>query len=746
MHTIDHLRPILDRVRTDITAIKAPDGASIWKRDQPLTSERIQAHLDGKQLRGVCPIKEGESTTRLALLDLDSHKGETAWDDMLEAAQLLYDTLKPHGVYFDGFVSSGGKGIHLVAIWDEPQDAYSVRKLLTDAMAEIGYKNGTGGVAKKEVEVFPKQDHVPMGGCGNQFILPYSPKGEPLAEPEWRLSEPVPLSEKPMPKPKARPVFQADNPKGEAAEALSYVPNDDYWLWVEMAMALSDEFGSEGFEIWDSWSSGSPKYNGKEMWRKWQSFRNEGITIATLFDQARLNGWRPEPIIRPEADTSLADAFAEKFTDKSRVIHAEEKAEPKPAPARKAKDKEFDPLKLEGLIGDTVRWICSDAMFPMPTLALLHVLAWAGAVFGRRYASPINTRTNLYLVGVANTATGKNHSRVKLPLLAREAGLVEFGGAHGVISDTGVARSLYDRPSQVLMLDEWGLVLQSISDKKAPSHNKKIKTLLMALYSQSGSSYSHGDYANKKLNESITIENPNLCVYGTTTEKEYVKALSKDAVESGELNRVMAIKADPVPRRRVHHFAEPPEDLIDGWARFSQGEYSLSTATNGSVPVTPKIVGWGDCDELQWNLALEQDAMMHSGDISAPLWGRRHENIIKIAMIFAIARNKEVPEMRESDFDVAVHLVDKSIHYMTSLIGDRLPETDYEGAIIEVQDFIRKAGDAGVTRTKLCTRFRKYKSREMDDIITSLLNQDMIIAERSESKTRASAVYRYAPT
>jgi len=735
-HSIDDLRPILDRVRTDITAIKAKGGASIWKRDEPLTSERIHAHLNGKQLRGVCPIKEGESVTRLALLDLDSHKGETPWEEMEMVAQLLYDTLLLHSIYLDGFISSGGKGIHLVAVWNEPQDAYSVRRVIMEAIAEIGYKNGTGGVAKKEVEIFPKQDHVPMGGCGNQFILPYSPKGEPLGVPEWKLSEPVPVFEKPVPRPKASPVFDIADPKGEAAEALSYVPNDDYQLWVEMAMALSDKFGAEGFDIWDAWSSSSPKYNAREMQKKWRSFRNTGITIATLYDQARLHGWRPEPIARERADTGIADAFVKKIEEGKK--EESEISLPEPVAAT------FNPLTMSGLIGDTVRWICSDAMFVQPQLALLHTLAFAGSVFGRVYASPVNTRTNIYFAGIANTAAGKNHSRVKLPILAEAAGLTEFIGAHGVISDTGMARSLMDNPCQLLMLDEWGLVLQSIGDKKAPPHTKKIKSLLMTLYSDSGSVYKHGDYANKKINEPVIIHSPNLCVYGTTTEKEYVKALSKDAVESGELNRVMAIRVADVMPRRVSGMNPPSQDLIDRWERFSRGNYSI--ITNGTVKTEPKIVSWGECDELQWNILLEQHAMVNSGDASSALWGRRYENTVKIAMILAIARNKEVPEMCKEDFDFAKSLVDSSIRYMTNLIGDKLPETDHEAAILEVLAYIQKVGKAGTTKTAICRRFRKYRARDLNDFLSSLIEQGAVETVREDAEGSGRPSVRFVAT
>jgi hypothetical protein len=220
-------------------------------------------------------------------------------------------------------------------------------------------------------------------------------------------------------------------------------------------------------------------------------------------------------------------------------------------------------------------------------------------------------------------------------------------------------------------------------------------------------------------------------VYGTTTEKEYVKALSKDAVESGELNRVMTIRVSDVMPRRIDAKNKPSQDLIDRWARFSQGTYGL--ITNGSVVVEPKTVEWGDCDDLRWSILEEQCAAVKSGLPSAALWGRLYENTIKIAMIFAIARNKEMPEFQAEDFEIARHIVDESIQYMTSLIGDKLPETDHEAAIIEVLAYIQKAGKAGVAKAALSNRFRKYKARDLNDILSSLIEQGAVNAEREDS-------------
>ena len=175
------LQPLLQRVRTDVTAVKKASGEQAWTK-QPLTPERLARHLNGGPARGVCPIKEGERVTMVALLDFDSHGGEVGWIDMSEVVRRVVDVLEfAWGLCPILFRSSGGRGVHLYLLWDEAQDAYSVRELLKDALTSVGLKDGPGGVKEGEVEVFPRQNEVPMGGFGNQAILPLAGKSVPLS-------------------------------------------------------------------------------------------------------------------------------------------------------------------------------------------------------------------------------------------------------------------------------------------------------------------------------------------------------------------------------------------------------------------------------------------------------------------------------------------------------------------------------------------------------------------------------------
>lgn len=82
--------------------------------------------------------------------------------------------------------------------------------------------------------------------------------------------------------------------------ALSYLSSEDYEMWLHVGMALHawDLYGNgagQGFSTWLTWSrSASTFKNEKDLRSKWRSFRRSGITIGSLYAEAKLNGYSIE--------------------------------------------------------------------------------------------------------------------------------------------------------------------------------------------------------------------------------------------------------------------------------------------------------------------------------------------------------------------------------------------------------------------------------------------------------------------
>ena len=79
----------------------------------------------------------------------------------------------------------------------------------------------------------------------------------------------------------------------KAESAIAFCDYDDRQTWITCGMAIKDEFGEEGFSIWDSWSAMSDKYKPTVSRVTWKSFRKSGISIASMYKLAMEGGWKP---------------------------------------------------------------------------------------------------------------------------------------------------------------------------------------------------------------------------------------------------------------------------------------------------------------------------------------------------------------------------------------------------------------------------------------------------------------------
>src|SRR5919108_283773 len=76
--------------------------------------------------------------------------------------------------------------------------------------------------------------------------------------------------------------------------ALSFIPAYDRDLWLRMGMAIKSELGDEGYSLWAEWSEQDPSWNERDGRAVWRSIKHNGkVTIATLFYEAKLRGYKP---------------------------------------------------------------------------------------------------------------------------------------------------------------------------------------------------------------------------------------------------------------------------------------------------------------------------------------------------------------------------------------------------------------------------------------------------------------------
>lgn len=76
--------------------------------------------------------------------------------------------------------------------------------------------------------------------------------------------------------------------------ALGFISPNERETWLICAMGVKSELGDDGFDLWDVWSQSSDSYDAAAARSVWRSCRGTGVSIGSVFYEAKANGWRDD--------------------------------------------------------------------------------------------------------------------------------------------------------------------------------------------------------------------------------------------------------------------------------------------------------------------------------------------------------------------------------------------------------------------------------------------------------------------
>jgi hypothetical protein len=121
-----------------------------------------------------------------------------------------------------------------------------------------------------------------------------------------------------------------------------------------------------------------------------------------------------------------------------------------------------------GLLGDMVRWMTATAVSPQPFLALGASLCALGVAMGRRYRLEApDTRSNVYVIALADSGGGKDHPRKCVRRLLVEAGMGSYLGGETLASGSALMTSVAQHPVRLFQVDEFGHFIHAVLDPRS---------------------------------------------------------------------------------------------------------------------------------------------------------------------------------------------------------------------------------------------------------------------------------------
>ena len=533
--------------------------------------------------------------------------------------------------------------------------------------------------------------------------------------------------------------------------ALAYVPNAelDYDTWVRIGMALKGALGEVGADLFADWSAQAAKNDLDFTAKMWAGFKPHTIGAGTLYHLALERGWKPDAALvldgtAPKSETHPAAGLLSKFDG---AVDDGPSGSSEPA---------FDLTIPDGLVGDLTHYMLSTARRPQPVLSLDASLCAVGTLMGRQYRTESNLRSNLYVVGIADSGSGKNHAREIINEVFFEAGLAHHLGGNKIASGAGLLTALHRQPAILFQIDEFGMFLSAAADRKrSPRHITEILDNMTELYTSAGGVFLGAEYANRDgTNERRDIVEPCLCVYGTTTPLHFWGALQGANVADGSLARFLILPSDddyPDENLGAGIRQTPPmliqalQAIASGGGR-PQGNLAGKTATQ-VTPVNAMIVPMTDEAKARFaalSLEMTEELRKAAGTPFTSILARIGENARKLALIVAVGRDPVQPEIEITATQWAIDFVRHYARRTMEAVERHVADTETEAYLKRVREIIRTAGAAGITKSDITRASQWLKSRDRDDILLNLIESGDITTGMRGSPTKQAMVYRLA--
>lgn len=393
---------------------------------------------------------------------------------------------------------------------------------------------------------------------------------------------------------------------------------------------------------------------------------------------------------------------------------------------------------VPGLIDEIVGYTLATSLYPQPELALAGALALLGTVTGRKVTDCFGTRTNVYVLGLGLSGTGKEHARkVSKELLLRCGGEAMIGSER-IGSHAGIVTTIHEQPASLMQLDEMGRLLETMKDPKRSPHLYNCITVLMQLYSSSGTLWKADAYADAKKVK--TIDQPHLCIYGTATPDSFWRSLSTDNIAEGLIGRLLVLEGRGYElEMQTPEALEPGEALVRdlrAWVDYQPGgNLSSEHPRPQVVQHTPEAR-----ERFLGHIKGINAKRKTEGPLRAAVWSRSGEKVAKLALLHACSRARGVPPFVEwVDVDWAVRLGNWFTRRLLAGCRDHVAENEVEARAKRVLAII---GDAGVTSRTLSRRTQWLRSRERDEIVRDLMACGLVELCQETSGGRPRSVFR----
>jgi hypothetical protein len=384
-----------------------------------------------------------------------------------------------------------------------------------------------------------------------------------------------------------------------------------------------------------------------------------------------------------------------------------------------------------------------------------------------------DTRTNLLLLGVAGSGSGKEHPRGCVKKLLNAAGLNDYLLGRGFASQQGIVGKLANQFSGVFLVDEMGHVLRAIMSDRSPAYLRGIATMIMELATSSTGMYIEDARLSDREAGRVGYDIPEPCLnmFATTTPSTLWGALTSGSALDGFLARWVLFES-PLNYPDPQFDTEPLERRLDDLALMIQqivvgpgveaNEISLASAKGALKPIMEESdLGHEPIRRVEMpdvytvpmtEMAREVDRAITRKEVqlkrenegkslATAILARTSEHVRRLALIRAVSRDAYDPQVDGEDMLWAEQVMRLSHSLMIPAVEAKVSDNEQEGMSKRVLDIIVKHGDWIDTHALIQkTRFVDRPKRKA--ILDDLVEAGLLQVQSHKTKTKPKVMYR----
>lgn len=367
-----------------------------------------------------------------------------------------------------------------------------------------------------------------------------------------------------------------------------------------------------------------------------------------------------------------------------------------------------------GFLGTLVEYMEETAEYSYPEFFLAASLSLLATISGRKVQDYRGTRPNLFCVSIGPSGCGKNHAR---KIVQRILAHTNLEGPEKFTAGSAIVTALSKSPSLLCQIDEIGLYLKAACSERAPAHLKSVIDTLMTGFTSSDLLWKPTGYAND--DNTKTVDQPNLCIHGTTTSESFFSGISGNEIASGFMGRLLIFLSPGCSYAEQKDFELRPiperiSNFVDAWQSKTCGFGNVSELSPDPqvIKIAPEAK-----ERIRGHIAGISQKRIGEHSIDAAIWSRASEKTSKLALLHAISRTSSTIELEDVDWSIAV--VNFLTRRMVVLIKGNVASTDHER---KIQRILRIVADAGnvIAAQDLTRKTQWLPSKERAEILNQL--------------------------